>query len=64
MHIQKWWSLTDFQDYIKNDFIIDYIDYQDHLKNCFVIDYADNADIQLAKNKFIDTDYAVMKGCY
>ena len=36
------------QDYIKNNFIIDYAastDYQDHLEKLFYHDYADYADI-------------------
>ena len=66
------------QDYIKNNFIIDYadyIDYQDHPGKLFYhdcpdyadidySDYTDYADIQLyLKNSFI-IDYVVMKDYY
>ena len=40
---------TDFQNYIKNNFIIDYADYtdfQNYIKNNFIIDYADSTDCQ------------------
>ena len=56
---------TDFQGYIKNNFIIDWAestDRQDCLEICFNIDYVDCADIQLyVKNNIDHPDYAIMK---
>ena len=46
--ISSFTDYTDLQDYIKNNFIIDYTAYtdlQDYIKNNFIVDYADYTDL-------------------
>ena len=53
-------NYTDFQGYIKNNFINDYTDYydlQDYITNNFIVDYADHTDLQdyIKKNSSLTT---------
>ena len=64
MSIVRYLILVVLQDFIKNNFFIDYVDYtylQGHVKNNFIIDYTEYTDFQdcITNNFSINyTDYA------